>query len=527
MKEDMKVRNFHQARWNEPIIFELSTQGQRGILIPEPEKELREQVGEFENLIPKSIERKRKAALPEIAQPQVLRHFLRLSQETLGQDINIDIGLGTCTMKYSPKINEQFVSNHKFSELHPLQDDETTQGILEIIYKTEEMLKEISGMDSFSFQPGGGAQAVFSNASILKAYHSDRGEVEQRDEIITTLLSHPVNAAAPRTKGFKVITLMPDKETGYADIETLKSVVSNRTAGMFITNPEDTGIYNPIVKEMIKIVHDAGGLCIADQADANGLFGITRAREAGYDMCHFNLHKAFSSPHGSMGPCCGAQGVRDYLVKYLPSPVVKFDGKRYGLDNDRPESIGKIREFYGVIAVVLRAYAWILSIGAERLKEVSEISVINNNYMMKKLLKEVKGISVPWAEGQFRMEQIRYSWEKLKNDTGVNTEDIDRRSGDYGLQGYFQSHHPRIIKEPFTPEPNESYSKKEIDEYVNIFKKISEEAYENPEIVKTSPHNGPISLIPKEEITDPDDLIVTWRVYKRKKKLDVFDRLLK
>lgn len=517
MSKDVKVRDFHQAKWDEPIIFELSTPGQRGILLPEADNEIKNKAGNIEDIVPKNMKRSKKPALPELAQPQVLRHFLRLSQETLGQELNIDIGLGTCTMKYSPKINEQFVRNSKFAELHPLQDEKTTQGTLEIMYKMEEFLKAISGMDAFTFQPGGGAQAVFSNASILKAYHTDRGEGELRNEIITTVLSHPVNAASPHTKGFKVITLMPDEKTGYPSLEALKAVVSERTAGMFLTNPEDTGIFNPHVKEMVDIVHEAGGLCIADIADANGLFGISRAKEVGYDMCHYNLHKAFSSPHGSMGPCCGAQGVKDFLVKYLPVPAVKFDGKKYYLDYDRPESIGKIRKFYGVIATVVRAYSWIMAIGPDGLKEVSELSILNNNYLMKRLLTEVKGISAPWGEGQFRMEQVRYSWEKLKKDTGVGTDDVDRRCSDYGLQGYFQSHHPWIIPEPFTPEPNETYSKMEIDEYANIFKRISEEAYENPELVKTAPHNTPISLIPKEAITDPKDLIVTWRVYKRKK----------
>ncbi|WP_352418606.1 aminomethyl-transferring glycine dehydrogenase subunit GcvPB [Proteiniborus sp.] len=517
MSKDVKVKDFHQAKWDEPIIFELSTPGQRGILLPEADNEIKNKVGDIEDIVPKNIKRSKKPALPELAQPQVLRHFLRLSQETLGQELNIDIGLGTCTMKYSPKINEQFVRNPKFAELHPLQDEETTQGALEIMYKMEEFLKAISGMDAFTFQPGGGAQAVFSNASILKAYHTDRGEGEQRNEIITTILSHPVNAASPHTKGFKVITLMPDEKTGYPSLESLKAVVSERTAGMFLTNPEDTGIFNPHVKEMVDIVHEAGGLCIADIADANGLFGISRAKEVGYDMCHYNLHKAFSSPHGSMGPCCGAQGVKDFLTKYLPVPVVKYDGKKYSLDYDRPESIGKIRKFYGVIATVVRAYSWIMAIGPDGLKEVSELSILNNNYLMKRLLSEVKGISAPWAEGQFRMEQVRYSWEKLKEDTGVGTDDVDRRCSDYGVQGYFQSHHPWIIPEPFTPEPNETYSKMEIDEYANIFKKISEEAYENPELVKTAPHNTPISLISKEEVTDPKELIVTWRIYKKKK----------
>lgn len=520
MSKDVKVKNFHQAKWDEPIIFELSVPGQRGILIPE-ENEIEKEIGSFNNMLPYDMLRKNRPNLPELAQPQVLRHFLRLSQETLGQELNLDIGLGTCTMKYSPKINEQFVKNTKFSELHPLQDDSTAQGTLEIIYKMEQILKEISGMDAFSFQPGGGAQAIYSNASILKAYHADRGEGEQRDEIITTILSHPADAAAPHTKGFKVITLLPEGDTGYPSLEQLKSVVSERTAGMFITNPEDTGIFNPYVKDMVDIIHEAGGLCIGDIADANGLFGIARAKEAGYDMCHFNLHKSFSSPHGSMGPCCGAQGVMEFLSKYLPVPTVKFENEKYYMDYNMPHSIGKIRKFYGVIAAVLRAYSWVMAIGADGLKEVSELSILNNNYLMMRLLNEVKGISVPWGKEKYRMEQVRYSFEKLKEETGVGSDDIDRRVIDYGLQGFFQSHHPWLIPEPFTPEPNETYSKMEIDEFANVFKRISEEAYENPELVISAPHNAPISKISTPPYTDPKDLIVTWRVYKKKKALEI------
>ena len=516
MSKDVKVRDFHQAKWDEPIIFELSVPGQRGILLPKDE-EIKKEIGELSNILPKKMQRKKKPNLPELAQPQVLRHFLRLSQETLGQELNIDIGLGTCTMKYSPKINEQFVKNSKFSQLHPSQDTSTTQGALEIMYKMEKIMKEVSGMDAFTFQPGGGAQAVYSNASILKAYHSDRGEGEQRNEIITTILSHPVNGAAPHTKGFKVINLMPEGETGYPSLEQLRSVVSERTAGMFITNPEDTGIFNPHVKEMVDIIHEAGGLCIADIADSNGLFGISRAKEVGYDMCHFNLHKAFASPHGSMGPACGAQGVKEYLKKYLPVPVVKYDNEKYYLDFNRPHSIGKIRQFYGVVAVVLRSYSWVMAIGADGLKEVSHISILNNNYLMKRLLEEVKGISAPWSKEKYRMEQVRYSFEKLKEDTGIGTEDVNRRVTDYGLQNFYESHPPLLIAEPFTPEPNEAYSKREIDEFANIFKKISEEAYENPEIIMSAPHNAPISKIDTAAYTKPEDLIVTWRVYKRKK----------
>ncbi len=519
MQKEIKLRNFHEAKWDEPIVCELSVPGQRGILIPPAEKGIQNEIGDIEKVIPASLKRKKAPNLPEIAQPQVLRHYLRLSQETMGQEIVADIGLGTCTMKYSPKINEQFVRNSKFADLHPLQDDETTQGILEIIYKAEQCLKAISGMDAFSFQPGGGGQAVFSNASVLKAYHTARGEGEQRNEIITTILSHPVNAASPATKGFKVITLMPDPKTGCPSVEALKSVVSEHTAGLFITNPEDTGIFNSQIKEMVDIVHSVGGLCIADQADYNGLFGICRARDAGFDMCHFNLHKSFSSPHGCMGPCCGAQGVKEELAQYLPKPRVKFDGEKYYWDYDGKTSIGKVRKFYGVVATVLRAYAWIMAMGAEGLREVADTAIINNNYLMKKMLTNVKGISAPWQEGEFRMEQVRYSWEKCKEDTGVGTEDIERRAGDYGLQSYFLSHHPWLIAEPMTPEPTEAYSKADLDEYAAIFEKISEEAYSDPELVKNAPYKTAISKVSHPGIDDPNDLIVSWRVYKKKKGL--------
>lgn len=510
------IRDFHEAKWDEPIIFELSEKGQRGVLLP-LDPEITAEVGSPAELLPEKIRRKKPPALPELAQPQVLRHFLRLSQETLGQELNIDIGLGTCTMKYSPKINEQFVRNPKFSDLHPLQPEESVQGVLEIIWKMQEIMKSISGLDAFCFQPGGGAQAVYSNASILKKYHEDRGEGDQRDEIITTILSHPVNAAAPHTKGYKVLTLMPDPETGYPSLDALRSILSERTAGLFITNPEDTGIFNPNIKKMVDMVHEAGGLCIADIADSNGLFGISRAKEVGYDMCHFNLHKAFSSPHGSMGPCCGAQGVTSKLEKYLPVPRVEYKDGKYFLNYDHQESIGKVRKFYGVIAAVLRAYCWVMSLGAEGLKEVSEISILNNNYLMYEFLEKVKGISAPWGKEKFRMEQVRYSFEKLKEDTGVGSDDIARRVVDYGLQDFFQSHHPWLIPEPFTPEPSETYSKRDIDEYVAIFRKISEEAYTDPDLVLSSPHRAPISKIETLEYTKPEDLIVTWRAYRKRR----------
>lgn len=517
----IKLKNFHNAKWDEPLIFELSDPGCRGILVPQVEESILDAAqGAPEKLVPSALRRKQAPGLPEIAQPQVLRHFLRLSQETMGQDINIDIGLGTCTMKYSPKVNEQFVRNAKLTEMHPLQDPATAQGILKILYDFEQIMKEISGMDSFSFQPAGGGAAIYSNAAILKKYFADRGEAEQRTQVITTILSHPLDAAAPATCGFEVISLMPD-EVGYPSLDSLKAVLSEKTAGIFITNPEDTGVFNPIIKQFIDEVHRVGGLCIFDMADYNSMFGLIRPGDIGADMCHFNLHKSFSSPHGCMGPACAAQGVSAELAKYLPIPHVTFDGEKYGLDYEERESIGKIRQFHGVVAAVVRAYSWVMSLGAEGLKEVSEIAILNNNYMMKRLLEEVRGISIPWSSVEcHRLEQVRYSWEQLYNDTGVCNDDINRRMQDFGFQRFFPSHHPLIVPEPYTPEPTETYSKADIDEYVEALKYISQEAYTSPDIVKTAPHRGAIGNVPNNTIEDPNDLCVTWRVYKRKKNIE-------
>ena len=512
---DTKLRNFHEAQWDEDLIFEQSVPGSRSLLVPDVSKEAGAVTGALSGLMPAGLKRKEKPALPELAQPQVLRHYLRLSQETIGQDINIDIGLGTCTMKYSPKINEQFVRSPKFTEMHPYQDDDTAQGIPKIIYDFEQIMKEISGLDAVSFQPGGGGQGIYANAAVLKKYFEDRGEAEQRTQIITTILSHPLDSAAPAMKGFEVISLFPD-ENGYPSLENLKAVVSEKTAGIFITNPEDTGVFNPIIREFVDVVHQAGGLCVCDMADYNGLFGLVRAKELGADMCHFNLHKAFSSPHACMGPGCGAQCVSAELEKYLPRPRVRFDGKRYYTDYDGPASVGKIRQFHGTLSAVIRAYAWVMSLGKDGLQTVAETAILNNNYMMKRMLNEVKGVSMSWAEkAPHRLEQVRYSFEKLYKDTGVSAEDVNRHLVDFGFQRFFASHHPLIVPAPFTPEPTESYSKADIDEYITALKKISDEAYSTPEVVINAPYKAPISKLECDHIKDYTELAVTWRSYKK------------
>jgi len=508
-----KIRRFHQAKWDEPVIFELSQEGERGILVPEVEEDVKREVGDVLSAIPQGVRRKRPPRLPEISQSRVLRHYVRLSQETLGTDLNIDVGQGTCTMKYSPKINEQLVRTPHMNEIHPLQDEQTVQGILEVMYRFKQILKEISGMDEFSLQPAAGSQGIYANASIIRAYHDERGEADKRDEMITTIFSHPSDAACPRVAGFKVITLYPD-EDGYPDLEALKAAVSERTAGLMITNPEDTGIFNPRIAEFVDVVHETGGLCAYDQANANGIIGITRAGDVDFDLCQFNLHKTFSSPHGCGGPGGGPIGVTEELAEYLPVPVVAFDGVRYYLDYDRPKSIGKVRAFCGVAPVVLKSYAWVMSLGAKGLREVAEVAVLNNNYLLNKVL-EIRGVNAPYAKGKPRIEQVRYSWEELREDTGVRSEEVGLRAADFGIH-YWTSHHPWIVPEPCTLEPTESYSKADLDEYIEILRHVSNEAYSNPEIVKTAPHNSTVHKIDHGPLDDPSQWAVTWRAYKRK-----------
>jgi len=508
------LRRFHQARWDEPIVFELSVPGARGILPPPVEDEIRETVGDVVSALPKTLQRAMPPNLPEMAQPQVVRHYMRLSQENLGFDLNVDIGQGTCTMKYSPKINEQLARMPQIRELHPLQPQETVQGILDIMYTFEQILKEISGMDRFSLQMGAGSEAIYAAASIIRAYHAHRGEANRR-EIITTIFSHPSDAACAKTAGFDVVTLYPDKD-GYPDLDALKAAVCERTAGLMITNPEDTGIFNPRIAEFVEVVHDAGGLCFYDQANANGILGITRAREAGFDLCHFNLHKTFSTPHGCGGPGAAAIGVTEGLAPFLPTPVVSFDGERYFLDHDRPQSIGKLRAFYGVAAAVLKAYCWVMSLGADGLAEVSKTAVLNNNYLLKRML-EIDGVSAPYAKGKRRIEQVRYSWEKLCGQTGVHSEDIGLRAADFGLH-YWTSHHPFVVLEPCTLEPTESFSKVDLDEYVDILKHVADEARKDPNKVKTAPHNSTVHRIDPAPFDDPSQWAITWRAYQKKAK---------
>lgn len=514
------LRDYHAARWDEPLIMEMGGPGERGVIPPQA-TDVAAEVPPAADLLPPALLRAEPPALPEISQPQLLRHYLHLSQMTLGVDVTIDIGEGTCTMKYSPKVNEQLVRSAKVSELHPDQPEDTLQGILAICHRMAGFLNEISGMDEFSFQPGGGSAAAYGFAAIARAYHHDRDD-DQRDEIVTTLFSHPCNGACPATAGYKVITLAPGPN-GYPELEQLQAALGERTAAIMITNPEDTGIFNPHIREVTDAAHAVGALCYYDQANLNGLLGISRAREAGFDSCLFNLHKTFSSPHGCKGPGAGALGVTAELAPYLPVPHIVAepdetapDGLRYHLDYDRPQAIGKLRAFLGNLAVVVRSYAWTMSLGARGLREVAEVSIINNNYLEKQL-RQICGLSYPYAKGRRRLDQIRWSLGTLKEETGFGTVDMRTRLCDFGVQTWFMSHYPWVVPEPFTPEPCETYSRDDIDYWAAALAHAVEDAYERPELFAGAPHNQSCHRIATgERFDDPQQWAVTWRAYRRK-----------
>lgn len=488
--KDRVRERYHQQTWQEPLIYDLGSPGERGILPPSVDPEVRALVGEPESLVPEGMLRNCPPALPEVAQPQVVRHYTRLSQETACEDSSIYFGMGTCSMKYNPKINERLFWMEEFTELHPRQRQDTVQGILEIMYEFGEMLKAISGLDAVSLQPPAGSLGVLTNTRIIRAYHEARGvRQEDKDEIVTTIFSHPCNPASPAMTGYKVVTVYPD-ETGHPPLDAYRAAIGERTAGMVMCCPDDTGILNPHIDEICALVHEAGGLCALDSANANGFFGWYKAADAGFDMTHWNLHKSFASPHGMAGPGAGPVAVRADLARFLPVPVVARDeeNRRYYLDWDRPQSIGKVRSFFGNIGVVLRAFAWVSSLGPDGLRTVTDLAVLNNNYL-RKLFEEIRGLSM-WYTEQKRLHEIRWSFQQLYEDTGVGTADVQSRVADYGLATFFLSHVPWLVPQPMTPEPTETYAKAEVEEFAAVINRICEEAYENPELVLTAPHRA-------------------------------------
>ena len=506
------LREYHAPVWSEPLIMEMGRRGRRGLLFPAADDAVAA-AGKAEALVPAAMRRTTPMALPEMSEPDVLHHYTRLSQQTLGM-INISL-FGTCTMKYNPAVSELLTARPELASLHPYQDPSTLQGVLEIIHGLDGILRELSGMDQFVFQAGGGADAAYLHACLTRAYHAAHGELERRDEVITTIQAHPCNAATAAAAGFKVITLMLE-ENGYPSLESLKAAVSDRTACLMINNPDDMGIYNPDIKQWIDVVHAAGGLCFYDHANFNGVMTKVRARELGFDACMFMLHKTFGAPKGGGGPAVGAYGCSAELAPFLPTPVVQKVGDAFILDEGRPQSIGRIREFWGNVPQVVKAYAWARAMGADGLAEASDISVLANNYMEKRLL-AIRGVSISNPQiKKRRLEMTRYSFGTLTQETGVTVLDVQNRMTDYGIDAFWLSHEPWIVPEPFTPEAGEMYSKEDIDTWCDVLARISEEAYSDPELVKSAPHNQAIHKLDGAALEDPERWAMTWRAYQRK-----------
>jgi glycine cleavage system P protein (glycine dehydrogenase) subunit 2 len=508
------LRRYHAAVWDEPLVQELGREGRRGQLFPEAEPEVHQRVGDARPLVPAAMRRNEPPVLPELSEPEVLRHYLHLSQETLGM-MGVSL-FGTCTMKYNPRIGEAIASRPELAELHPHQDESTLQGVLELVHGLDRILCELSGMSQFVFQAGGGAHAAYTFACIARAYHASRGELERRDEVITTIQAHPCNSATAAAAGFKVVTLLLGDD-GYPPVEALRAAVSDRTAALMTNNPDDMGIYNPHVDEWVRIVHEAGGLCFYDHANFNGVMGKLRARELGFDACMYMLHKTFGVPKGGGGPAVGAFGCSEALERFLPSPVVVRDGDRFRLDSDRPDSIGKVREFWGNVPQLVKAYAWSRAMGADGIDEASNLSVLFNNYMEKRLL-DVPGVtrSHPALSG-YRMEMTRYSLGRLLDETGVTVVDVQNRMADFGIDAPWLSHEPWIVPEPLTPEAGEMWSREDVDYWIDVLAQVCREAYEDPELVRSAPHNQVVHKLAPVSLDDPDVWATTWRAYQRKR----------
>ena len=351
--------------------------------MPSAEPQVKEAVGTADALLPKQMRRTGKIGLPELSEVEVNRHFLRLSEMNYGVDSGF-YPLGSCTMKYNPKINEALASLPSLSMAHPYQDESTVQGILEFLFRLERWLSEITGTYEVCLQPAAGAHGELLGTLLMHACLKSNGECEKRTEVIVPDSAHGTNPASAAMAGFNVIVL-PSGSDGCMDVEALKSAVSERTAGLMLTNPNTLGLFEKDIDEIAKIVHEAGGLLYYDGANLNPLLGKARPGDMGFDIVHINIHKTFSTPHGGGGPGAGPVGVTKDLAEFLPVPRVVFDGKKYTLNYERSHSIGKMKGFYGNTAVLLRAYAYILSMGYEGLKEAAEISVLNANYLMNKL----------------------------------------------------------------------------------------------------------------------------------------------
>lgn len=439
-----------------------------------------------ENIISDQFLRKGNIGLPQKSELEVLRHYKELSDKNFCVETGM-YPLGSCTMKYNPKVNELMANLEGFANLHPLQSDDDSQGALELMYKLQDALKVLTGMDAISLQPAAGAHGEFSGMLVIKKYFEKKGE--NRKKVIVPDSAHGTNPASASMAGFEIVQVKSN-ERGQVDVADLKALLDAQgtdIAAIMMTNPNTVGIFEEQVLEISKLMHDNGSLLYYDGANLNAIMGHSNPAIMGFDVCHINLHKTFSTPHGGGGPGAGPIGVVAKLKEYLPTPTVEFDGNKYFRNYNLPDSIGKVRSFYGNFGVFVRAYTYILMMGND-LKHATEDAVLNANYLREKL-KDVYDI----AYDERCMHEFVICGEKQK-EQGSSTLHIAKRLMDYKIHPptvYF----PLIVHEAIMVEPTESESKERLDNFIDVMRKIAEEIKQNPEMVNSAPHNAPIKKV--------------------------------
>lgn len=449
------------------IIFERGSEGRHCSIVPECD------VPKVELPFPR---REKELHLPQLSENEISRHYTELAKHVYGVNDGF-YPLGSCTMKYNPKINDEAASLQGFTKIHPLQPQHTVQGCLEVLKTSEELFCEITGMDVMSFQPAAGAHGEFTGMLLFKAYHESRNDTK-RTKIIVPDSAHGTNPASAVIAGYLVINI-PSSEHGGMDLEKLREAVGEDTAGLMLTNPNTVGLFDRNILEITSIIHDAGGLNYYDGANLNAIMGIAKPGDMGFDVIHLNLHKTFSTPHGGGGPGSGPVGCKAFLKDFLPGKQVKRDGE---LSFYEPESsIGSVKAFYGNFLVVVRALTYVLTLGKEGIVDVSKNAVLNANYMMEKL-KDI----YPMAYDEVCMHEFVIELKKMKHEFGVSAMDIAKALLDYGIHPptmYF----PLIVHEALMVEPTETEGKETMDDAIRIFREVFKRATENPSEILEAP----------------------------------------
>ena len=479
------------------LIFEISKKGRVGFNFPDldvPEKPISELIN------PSCLKKGDLPELPEVSEVDVIRHYTNLSRRNYGVDLGF-YPLGSCTMKYNPKINEDLAGLAGFENIHPLQPEYSVQGILCLMYDTIVKLCEITGMKWGTLQPFAGAHGEFAGMKLFRAYF-DRREEKTRTKVLIPDSAHGTNPASANISGFEVVEIKSNAQ-GLVSISSLEEHLDENLAGIMLTNPNTLGLFEKDIKTIAALVHEAGGLLYYDGANLNAVMGKAKPGDMGFDVVHLNLHKTFGTPHGGGGPGSGPVLVNERLVPFLPIPdIVKKDGL-YHLDHDRPHTIGRISGFYGNIAVIVKAYAYILSMGANGLKKVSELAVLNANYLKEKLKKDYL---LPY--NTLCKHEFVLSAKEMKKNFGVSAIDVAKRLLDYGVHPptvYF----PLIVPEALMIEPPETDSKEALDAFIDIMSVIYQEAETNPELLKNAPSNTPVKRI--DEVLAAKRPIVRWQ----------------